>query len=36
VRQALLLGFLDIAEQGAGGGGGARLVIDAEAAQVAA
>ena len=34
VRQALLLGFLDIAEQGAGGGGGTGLVIDTEAAQI--
>ncbi|MNU58798.1 hypothetical protein D3C71_479420 [compost metagenome] len=34
VRQALLLGFLDITEQGAGSGRGARLVVDAEAAEV--
>ena len=34
VRQPLLLGLLDIAKQGTGGSGGARLVIDAEAAQI--
>ena len=34
MRQALLLGFLDVAEQGAGGGDRARLVVDAERGQV--